>query len=178
MAALVEVVDDDVGVTDAVIRVSAPASLLIGAEAIGQGLTGLPERVVSLPSGREGRGIEVQGRAPELGWVVTLARWRGPLGEMLARASVVSVVLQVFDPLGVQVDVEELSAEEVFELNPRTDLGWQGDRIGWNFRHLYHGRGLRAGGGTYRLEYRVTDTDERVYALVHAVKVYALGTVS
>lgn len=178
MAALVEVVNDSMGVTDAVLRVSAPASLLIGAEAIGQSLTGLPERVLSLPSGREGRGIEVVGRAPELGFVVTLARWRGPQGEMLAQASVVSCVLRVFDPLGVQLDVVELAAEEVFELNPRLDLGWQGDRIGWNFRHEYHGRTLRAGGGTYRLEYRVVDTDERVYALVHAVRVYALGTVS
>jgi hypothetical protein len=178
MATLVEVIDDALGLTDAVLGITAAASLLVGSESIGQSLTGLPERVLSLPSGREGRGIEVFGRAPERGFVVTLARFRGPSGEMLALASVVSVQLQVFDPRGVQVDVEGPTPEEVFEVNPRTDLGWTGDRIGWNFRHEYHGRTLRKGGGVYRLEYRITDTSERIYALVHSVRVYATSTVN
>lgn len=178
MAALVEVVDDAVGLTDAVLGITAPASLLVGAESIGQSLTGLPERVVSLPSGREGRGIEVYGRAPERGFAVVLARFRGPVGEMLSVANVTSVVLQVFDPDGVQVDVDNPAPDEVFQVNPRTDLGWKGDRIGWNFRHEYHGRTLRRGGGTYRLEYRITDVEERPYALVHVVRVYAISTVN
>lgn len=178
MAALLQVVNDAVGMTDAVLGITAPASLLVGAESIGQSLTGLPERVLSLPSGREGRGLEVYGRAPELGFVVTLARFRGPRGEMLALASVVGVQLQVFDGAGVQVDVESMTAAEVFELNPRTDLGWTGDRIGWNFRHEYHGRTLRSGGGVYRLEYRIEDTEGRMYTLVHSVRVYSASTVN
>jgi hypothetical protein len=178
MAALVKVIDDALGLTDAVLGITAAASLLVGAESIGQSLTGLPERVLSLPSGREGRGIEVFGRAPERGFVVTLARFRGPVGEMLAQDDVVSIALQVFDPRGVQIDVEDLANTEVFEVNPRTDLGWTGDRIGWNFRHEYNGRQLRHGGGTYRLEYRIVDTSERVYALRHSVKIYSLSTVN
>lgn len=178
MAALVKVVDDSVGVTDAILGLLAPASLLIGSESIGQSLTGLPERVLSLPSGREGRGMEVFGRAPERGFVVTLARFRGPRGEMLAVANVVGVTLEVFDPAGVQVDVEAPSPAEVFEVNPRTDLGWTGDRIGWNFRHEYHGRTLRAGGGVYRLEYRIEDVEGRTYTLVHSVRVYGAATVN
>lgn len=178
MAALVEVVDDDFGIEDAVLGITAPASLLIGAESIGQALSGLPERVLSLPSGREGRGVEVSGRVAERGFAGVLARFRGPMGEMLALANVVSVQMQVFDPRGIQVDLATLSPDEVFELNPRTDLGWTGDRIGWNFRHIYHGRTLRNGGGVYRIEYRITDADGYPYALVHSVRVYAISTVN
>lgn len=178
MAALVEVVDDDLDLTDAVLGITAPASLLVGAESIGQSLTGLPERVLSLPSGREGRGIEVFGRTSERGFAAVLARFRGPVGEMLALANVVSVQVQVFDPDGEQVDLESPTPEEVFELNPRRDLGWTGDRIGWNFRHVYHGRQLRRGGGVYRIEYRIVDVNDYPYALVHSVRVYSISTVN
>lgn len=178
MAALLEVVDDALDVTDAVLGIIAPASLLVGSESIGQSLTGLPERVLSLPSGREGSGIEVKGRAPERGFAVVLARFRGPMGEMLSLANVASVAVEVRGPDGLQVDYEAPSPEEVFSVNPRLDLGWRGDRIGWNFRHEYHGGTFLRGGSTYRIEYRIEDTSGRPYALVHSVKVYAIGMVS